>query len=254
MKKSILSFVAVLMVVASTVSAARKGEVTLVMVPREDSVVRVGLDIANRFPTLLVSYKVMPNKLASLHGWTGKEWVDISLDDFHVGNFFRTGPDSALVIEEDGYPVPETLIPPVGWCDSAYKITTMEARPLLHLVGQYYDFKYKDWQWFSENYKLSMDAINPEGLNVAWYHKRLNDNLKNNPVAADDLQYWVAIRHPVVIEEIPEIIEEEEQPEIEIPEDPDVNPLTNAVPEAVILGAGDAEEAAEKGVDYEYDH
>ncbi|MDF7823508.1 hypothetical protein P4B35_05745 [Pontiellaceae bacterium B12227] len=234
----------IILVAALAASAARKSEVTLVMVPREDSTVRLGLDLANRYPTLLISYEVKPNKPVSLHGWSGKEWVNISLDDFHAGNFFRTGPDSALLIEEEGTAVPETLIPPVGWCDAAYKITTTQTRPLLHLVGQYYDFKYKEWQWFSENYKLSMDAINPEGLNVAWYHKRFGDNLKKSPVAADDLQYWVAIRHPVVLEELPEAVEEETQPEMELPGDPEVNPLTNAVPEAVVLSAGDAEEAA----------
>lgn len=248
MKKTMLCLLAVLLVSGSAFSS-RKGEVTLLMVPRNNSGTRVGLDIANRYPTLLISYKVMPNQSISLHGWTGKEWVNVSLDDFHGGNFFRTGPDSALVVEEEGKPVPESIIPPADWCDSAYKITTAEERPLLHLIGQYYDFKHKDWQWFSENYKMSMEAINPEGLNVAWYHKRLGDHMKKHPVAADDLQYWVAIRHPVTVlkeEPVVEIttVEVAEQPEMETPEDPDVNPLTNSAPSAVIMGAGDAEEAA----------
>lgn len=250
MKKLIFALVAGGMMV-SIVSASRKDEVTLVMIPRDDSVRRVGLDIANRYPTLLVSYKIQPNGV-SLHGWNGKEWVNISLDDFQGGDFFRTGPDSALVIEEEGVPVPETLIPPAGWCDAAYRITTTEKRPLLHLVGQYYDFKHKDWQWFSENYKMSMEAINPEGLNVSWYHKRFGDNLKKGPVAADDLQYWVAIRHPEPVMAEEEAVSETNavesagQPEMELPDDPGVNPLTNAAPAAVVLGAGDAEEAPEE--------
>lgn len=247
MKKLIFSLMVTVMV-ASMSMAARKGEVTLVMVPRDDLAVRVGMDIANRYPTLLVSYKIMPNGL-SLHGWTGKEWVKISAADFQDGNFFRTGPDSALVVEEEGAPLPEESLPSVEWSDAVYKVTTTEARPLLHLIGQYYDFKYKDWQWFSENYKISMEAINPEGLNVAWYHKRFGDNLKKSPVAGNDLQYWEAVRHPetIMAEEEPMVETNEteivEQPEMEMPEDPDVNPLTNAAPAAVVLGAGDAEEA-----------
>lgn len=248
MKKRIFGLVAGVMV-ASLVSASRKDEITLVMVPRDNRVQRVGLDISNRYPTLLVSYKILPNGV-SLHGWNGKEWVNISLNDFQEGNFFRTGPDSALVIEKEGVSIPEIMIPPAGWCDVAYKITTSEMRPLLHLIGQYYDFKHKDWQWFSENYKMSMEAINPEGLNISWYHKRFDENLKKGPVAADDLQYWAAIRHPK-----PEVAEKEsfsetnawesiEHPEMELPDDPSVNPLTNAAPAAVVLGAAGAEEAA----------
>lgn len=247
MRKLIFGLVAGVMM-TSMVSASRKDEITLVMVPRDDSVLRVGLDIANRYPSLLVSYKILPNGV-SLHGWSGKEWVNITLNDFHEGNFFRTGPDSALVIEKEGVSIPEIMIPPTGWCDAAYKITTTDVRPLLHLVGQYYDFKHKDWQWFSENYKMSMEAINPEGLNISWYHKRFGENLKKGPVAADDLQYWVAIRHPepVMAEEVAvsetNAVKSVEQPEMELPDDPNVNPLTNAVPVAVVLSAGDAEEA-----------
>ncbi|MDF7799937.1 hypothetical protein P4C99_10710 [Pontiellaceae bacterium B1224] len=250
MKKLIIGLVAGVML-ASMATASRKDEVTLVMMPREDGVLRVGLDIANRYPTLLVSYKVLPNGV-SLHGWNGQEWVNISLNDFHEGNFFRTGPDSALVVEQEGMTIPEIMIPPIGWCDAAYKITTTDTRPLLHLVGQYYDFKYKDWKWFSDNYKMSMEAINPEGLNVSWYHKRFGDHLKKGPVAADDLQYWVAIRHPepVMVEMEVEVVAETNtvesavQPEMELPEDPMVNPFTNDAPAAVVLGAGTAEEAA----------
>ncbi|MDF7805959.1 hypothetical protein P4E94_00820 [Pontiellaceae bacterium B12219] len=245
MRKVMILWVGVLCISAA-VQASRTDEVTLVMVPRNDDAVRVGMDIATRYPTLLISYKLLPNNSASLHGWNGKEWVNITLEDFHEGNFFRTGPDSALIVEEEGISVPELVIPPAGWCTSAYKITTDEVRPMLHLFGQYYDFSYKDWKWFSENYRMSMAAINPENLNVSWYHKRLGDNLKSGPLAADDLQYWVAIRHPVtiteaVVVETEEVVEEE--PVMELPDDPEVNPFAQAAPEAVVLGAGDAEES-----------
>jgi len=258
MHRRVAGVVALLVTVAAAAFASRKDEVTLVLVPREDAVVRVGMDIANRYPTLLMSYKAAPNGKVSLHGWTGKEWVNVGIDDFQSGSFFRTGPDSALIVEKAGEPLPEGLVPPESWCDSVYMITTTELRPLLHLVGQYYDFKYKQWEWFSENYKLPISDINPEGLNIAWYHKRLGDHFKSvGNVGANDLSYWVAIRHPqppkeepvaeeAVVEEVQEEAEappEEAQPEMETPEDPDVDPFATDAPEAVVLGAGTAEEA-----------
>ncbi|MEE9368637.1 MAG: hypothetical protein V3V05_07195 [Pontiella sp.] len=252
MKNKILYSIILCGCAIAAVHASRKDEVTLLMVPREDGAMRVGMDIANRYPTLLLSYKVGNNGAVSLHGWSGKEWVNVELQNFHEGNFFKTGPDSALVIEVEGSPVPETLVPPEGWCGSAYKITTTDVRPLLHLVGQYYDFKYKEWSWFAENYRLPLDAINPEGLNVSWYHKRFNEHLKKqDAVIGDDLQYWVAVRHPqqgkIELAEAStnstEQVDVEKQPDQEATEEPIINPLTNAVPEAIVLGAGTAEEA-----------
>jgi hypothetical protein len=246
---------AALLGIAISVGASRKNEVTLVMVPREDGARKIGMDVSNRFPTLFLTYKVGANGLVSLHGWTGHEWVNVSLDDFREGAFFRTGPDSALIVEEDGVAVPESLVPPEKWCSSVYKITTTGTRPLLHLVGQYFDFKYKDWEWFSENYKLPVDAINPEGLNVSWYNKRLSDHFSSTPVKGiNDLQYWVAVRYPeaTVAGEMPaeEPVSDDaakEKPAMEIPDDPVPTVLTNEVPAAVVLGADTADEAVVDG-------
>ena len=247
-----IGLVVVLFCTAATAFSSRKDEVTLLLIPREDGAMRVGMDIANRYPTLLLSYNVGARGSVSLHGWTGQEWVSVSLKDFHSGGFFKKGPDSALVIENDGDPVPETIIPSTEWCGSVYKITTTDIRPMLHLVGQYYDFKFKEWDWFAKNYHQSMDAINPERLNVSWYHKRFAEHLKKkDTVVVEDLKYWVAIRHPqstpvetdAVASEIAEEIEAKELSEIESVEDPVENPLTKAIPEAIVLGADDAEES-----------
>ncbi|QBG47280.1 hypothetical protein EGM51_07725 [Verrucomicrobia bacterium S94] len=255
MRKTVFAGLVVLMAAASAL-ASRKDEITLVMVPREDNVVRVGLDLANRYPTLLVSYKIRGSE-ASLHGWTGKEWVNITVDAFKAGDFFRTGPDSALIVDAKGE-LTDSLLPSESWCPAVYKITTTEMRPLLHLTGRYYDFRYKDWKWFCENYKMSMEVINPEGLNVAWYHRSFSENLKNKPVAADDLRFWQAVRHPLppvteaaVVSADAAVetnaVDAVEQPEMETPEDAMLmNPLTNDVPEAVVLSPDEVEASSEK--------
>jgi hypothetical protein len=238
--------VAVLLVCSAVgARAARKDEVTLLIVPREDALVQVGLDIANKYPSLLISYKLGGKGTLSLHGWTGTQWVNVSQQDFLEGNFFKTGPDSALIIEKGNAPVPEQLIPSEQWCFIVSKITTTQTRPLLHLVGQYYDFSYDDWKWFSKRYNQPLDAINPEGLNVAWYHKRMNDHFKKQvPLGASDLQYWVSVRQPVSVEPEVPVVEEPvtEEPVEEAAAAAEVeagNPLTNDVPEAVIMGVGD---------------
>lgn len=239
-----LSIVLVAMVSVSSF-ASRKDEVTLIMVPREDRVQQIGMDIANRYPSLLVSYKLGAGGAVSLHGWSGRQWVTISPEDFNAGNFFRKGPDSALVVEKAGFSVPESLIPR-EWCDEVYKVTTTDSRVLLHLMGQYYDFKFKDWEWFAKRYNETVDGINPEGLNVSWYHRRLDERVKSDHVAGiSDLQYWVAFRVPVPAELEPVVeIKEVLQPEIEMPDDPEVDPFASEVPAAIVMGAGVVETSA----------
>ncbi|MCF7816888.1 MAG: hypothetical protein K9M54_03300 [Kiritimatiellales bacterium] len=250
--------VALLLIMGSVMcaSASRDQEVTLVLVPRDDATVQLGLDIANKYPSLLVSYKVGANDVVSLHGWTGTQWVNITAEDYRAGNFFRTGPDSALIIETADEQVPETLVPPVEWCASVSKIATTEMRPLIHLVGQYFDFPFKDWQWFAKRYNKDLDSINPEGLNVAWYNKPLSEHFKqSSPVGSSDLQYWFSIRQPVAVTSAvaePAPVMEESVPVVEepapvmgepAPVGEDIgNPLTNAIPPAVVMGAADAPE------------
>ncbi|VGO22995.1 hypothetical protein SCARR_05094 [Pontiella sulfatireligans] len=265
--KSIRLFILAAMLLSAVSSfAGRMKEVTLVMVPRDEASLQKGLDLANRYPTLLLSYKIGARGEVSLHGWAGSEWVNVTPEKYKTGEFFRNGPNSALLIEEPGMPIPESLVPPVDWVESVYKISTTDTRPLLHLIGQYYDFDYKDWKWFANRYGMDMASINPEGLNIAWYHQRLDEHLKARPiVGASDLQYWFVVRipEPVVFEVFEEPIDveaveesvveeemleeaaaEEEMAEDFLEMDTLESPLTNEVPAAVIMGVADAEEAA----------
>lgn len=224
-------------VMACSVHAARVDERTLLLIPRKDEAVRIGLDIASRYPTLLLSYKLNGQNDVSLHGWTGTEWVNVTLDAYAEGAFFREGPDTTLLVEQSGSPFPEKLLPAEQWCDAVYKISTSDTRPLLHLAGQYFDFRYKDWKWFSENYHLPLEAINPENHNISWYHRRLSDNLKNrSSIVYNDLQYWTVVREPEPDLPVTPLDEEEPVSGVETNE-PVVNPLTNEVPPAVLLTA-----------------
>lgn len=240
-RSSIIWLVAVMMACSAVFSSAgRRDEITLVMVPREKAPVRLGLDIAGKYPTLLVSYKLEKNGQASLHGWTGTKWVNIAPSHFTDGKFFSNPPNSALIVETKDAPVFGKLIPSEAWCPGVSKITTTELRPLIHLVGQYYNFGSKDWKWFATRYNMEMDAINPEGLNMAWYDKRLSEHLKPHDTSksGNDLLYWVSIRQPVVSEPAEPGTG---TPESETAEEPG-NPFTNEVPSAVIMGAPGAPE------------
>lgn len=239
MKKRSLMLLAVALTVCSAISttAARKDEITLVMVPRGEETERLGMDLVDKYGSMLLRYKTGANQAVSLHGWTGTQWVMIRPEAFQQGDFFRKGPGSAVIVEEAGKTVPSKMIPPAQWCPTVSKITTTEMRPLLHLTGRYYDISYKDWKWFAKRYNMSVDDINPEGLNIAWYHRRLAENLTIGQQDVYDQQYWVSVRRPVERTAVAPVVEERAA-------DTGIsgNPLTNEAPEAVIMGAGDAEE------------
>lgn len=233
--------------------ASRMDEVTLVMVPREDSVVRVGMDIANRYPTLLISYEVGGGGAVSLHGWTGTEWVNVTPEAFKDGSFFRNAPSDAVLVEKDGQLFPEMLVPSDAWCSYVHKISTIDTRPLLHLIGKHYNFKYSDWKWFASNYKLSIEDINPEGLNIAWYNKPMGEHLRKQSavIGTSDLEYWSVVRQPMdvvesmavpVADEMPAAEDMDPASDAEPTESVEgEDPLTNSIPSAVVLGAGDAD-------------
>jgi hypothetical protein len=145
-------------------------------------------------------------------------------------------------------------VPSEAWCSYVHKISTIDTRPLLHLIGQHYNFKYSDWKWFASNYKLSIEDINPEGLNVGWYNKPMGEHLRKQSavVGTSDLEYWSVVRQPIdaaepmvvaAADEMPASEEMEQASDMEPSENLEgEDPLTNSIPSAVILGAGDADE------------
>jgi hypothetical protein len=225
--------------------------ITLLLVPREDKLVHLGRDVGARHPTLLISYRLLPNGSVSLHGWSGTEWVNVTPESFAEGSFFLKQPDSAVLVWQEGAQIPEVLIPSHDWCPMAYGIATTEMRILLHLLGRHYDFKYDDWKWFSDSYKMPFESINPDNVNVSWYHRRLRENLNQPAVsAASDLDYYSLLSAPAAVPEGELDVPADEPVNAASEEAADVdNPLTNAVPQATILGAGEASATADDNAD-----
>ena len=222
----------------------------LLMVPHEEQMIKVGLDFAERHPSLLISYRLGAQNTAALKGWTGTEWVYVSVANFQAGNFFREGPDEAIIIQSY-QPFPEGLIPCASWCDNVFKINSNELRPVIHLVGQALHFRYDDWKWFSKRYDMSIDELNPTESGIYWYNRRLGDVFKGKRKSGHkDLLLWEAVRlseveivESMASEEValPTLISDEEEErdapvvnEEEIPEEA-LNPLELDQPLAEIV-------------------
>ncbi len=222
----------------------------LLMVPHEDQLIKVGLDLSERHPSLLISYKLGADNTASLKGWTGTEWVYVSVDNFQRGKFFREGPDEAIIIESD-HLFPEGLVPSESWCDAVYKITSTDICSVVHLVGQSFHFKYDDWKWFAKRYNKSLSELNPTESGMRWYNRRLGDVFKGKRISNHEhLSLWKTIRDPrgmkkdslifekgsspIVIWEYSKEKEESEISEVDLVDDT-FNPLEEEQPLAEII-------------------
>jgi hypothetical protein len=158
--------------------------------------VKVGLDLAVRHPSLLISYRLGAQQTASLKGWTGTEWVYVSVANFLAGDFFREGPDETIIVESD-LPFPDALVPDASWCERVAKITTDDVRTVVHLAGRALHFDYRDWKWFSERYGLPMAKLNPSQSGIRWYNRRLGDVIGSKMSRNyEDDSNWVVLRVP----------------------------------------------------------
>ncbi|MDA3834277.1 MAG: hypothetical protein PF495_12870 [Spirochaetales bacterium] len=260
MKRSVfISVMVVLLGVCGAVSAAEEAKArTLLLIPAEEDVIKVAFDVGNAYPTVLLCYKAMPNDSYALKGWTGEEWLSVSGDAYKEGTFFKAEPSSTLLISQKGQKISAALIPPEEWCSTVYGITTTEMRPLLHLIGRHYDFSAKSWKQFASTYQFDVRSINPENINMPWYHRSLKENTEGATQGENDFQFLTLIREPKLVlpvEEIDEGVSADELNLEPIQETKFVDELVPAeevmeteisvrpeVPEAVIHGSEAAEE------------
>jgi len=146
-------------------------DITMLVIPRKPLAVQVAQDISRRYPTLIVCYQTTP-AAPILHAWNGESWVGVSVSDYTNGTFFTHRPRHAVIVEDEGRPAPEVLIPDGLWCDSANRLASSDTRVILHLLGRYFDFPYRYWVQFSRRYSYALEELNPSLLNIPWIHYR----------------------------------------------------------------------------------
>ena len=209
MKIRHFKWICIMAFILLSAQAVRADGRVLLMVPHDEQMIKVGLDFAERHPSLLISYRLGAQNTAALKGWTGTEWVYVSVANFQSGNFFREGPDEAIIIQSN-QPFPEGLIPRASWCDDVYKINSSELRPVIHLVGKALHFKYDDWKWFSKRYNTPITQLNPTESGIHWYNRRLGDVFKGKRISGhQDILLWEVVR--VSEEELVESLVSEEE-------------------------------------------
>jgi hypothetical protein len=200
----LLSFVLISTLKANDLEQWRKN-ITMLAVPRDPQVLQIAQDIARRYPVLLVCYQQSGETLA-IHAWNGENWVGVAEDDYTHGTFFTYRPKQAVIIEPEGSPAPEAIIPDGTWCPEGNRLTSTDPRVVIHLLGRYFDFPYRYWVQFARRYDYTVEAINPALINIYWFHwqgedifpKRASRDFKA------DMEHWffLDIEQPEPVEPI----------------------------------------------------
>ncbi len=199
-KKSILTFV---FLASLNLFAGGKNNITMLIVPQETTPIRIAQEISQHEPVLLVTYQTT-GKTTQILAWTGSHWVDISLESYTNGSFFTTRPSHVILVEKKNVPAPDVLIPDGTWCSTGNRLISTDPRIMIHLLGRYFDFPYRTWKTFANHSRCSIETINPERINIPWWHYR-GDRLfkkRRQSKVNTDLKNWyyLDITQPTPIE------------------------------------------------------
>jgi hypothetical protein len=165
-KKTALFIVA--LATSLTVFAGRTRDITMLIVPREVIPARIAMDIARRYPAIVVTYQGSGDRL-KIQAWDGKSWVGISHEDYVRGSFFMNPPTHAILVEDPMSPAPDLLVPDGTWCASGSRLKSTDARVMIHLLGLYFNFPYRTWKDFAHAYRY---PISPGGITAAMNYIR----------------------------------------------------------------------------------
>lgn len=232
-KKIVLSAVIIITAFSPAARAFWQSDITMLVVPREVLPLQIAQDISRRYPVLLVSYQMVRGEL-KIHAWDGDKWIAVPVEDYANGTFFANRPKHAIVVEYERLHVPTALIPNSTWCESANRLTSTDPRAMLHLLGIYFDFPFRDWDQLAKRYGYSLEEINPTLSNVHWWNLR-GDELAAKRAKRDFLidldkwQYLATLPPPPIV---PVTIQSElgTVPEVEVPASEPVKTITVSAP------------------------
>ncbi|AKJ65595.1 hypothetical protein [Kiritimatiella glycovorans] len=164
--------------------AAEKNRITMMVLPRRETAVQIGFDLARKYPVMLLTYQSEEAPDGPVfHAWDGSTWVFVSGEDYRSGSFVSHAPDRAIVVGQNGEKPASDLIPQPGFCAHVLLTDSAEPRKLLNFTGRAFNFSYPRWEWFARRYGFTIEDINPKRLRDRWYYHPLEENLKRRRAA-----------------------------------------------------------------------
>ena len=162
--------VAVAMILASIGAAqAASSGYTLLVAPARYSVMQVAFDVVARNPAVLVSYQGEGDTAEPLlHAWNGREWINISMQDFREVSFVDQMPARTILLGDDST-LPAVLGEAASWSPEIQRVTTLTTSALVNEFGRIFDWSGPEWRWFAKRYNLEMHDESESQRTSSWY-------------------------------------------------------------------------------------
>jgi len=238
--------------------AAKKGNITVLVVPARHTVVRFAFDIAAIRDVTLVAYGgETPQGEQLLHVWNAeaKKWTFLSMDEFSFGQFLPDVPDTVILIGASR-DMPEFITANAPAAKRVINIPSINPMPMANRLNERMRFSPREWRMLAKRHGLKIKDLNEERRRYGRYGppgKRVE-----RPRAADPEPVVEDAPEPTVIEETPPAREpialeekgmEPAEPEV-IEEDVDVVEAVAAPPASTRTGVAPVvEEPADATVD-----
>jgi len=149
--------------------APKSANVNLLVVPARYSVLQVAFDVADSYPTVLVSYQGgKDGRDPLLYAWTGTEWVFVTLEDYAQARFMQVRPSRIILVGGDDL-MPPALAEASNWGSMVVNVPSVDTATLINSLANIYGFRRRDWRWFAVRYNLDLIDLNDEQRKDSWY-------------------------------------------------------------------------------------
>lgn len=142
---------------------------TLVVIPERANLVQAALDLLDKRPAALVTYRAERTSGAlRLHGWTGERWVSVSETQYKQADFLVTLPERIILVGDDRL-LPNELVEASDWGPMVMSIPYTDTDAFLNAMGAVFEFTAREWRWFASRYNMEMEDVTPERARISWY-------------------------------------------------------------------------------------
>lgn len=143
---------------------------TILMVPAEPNMVRLGMDMVEREDVLLMSYAPQSKPQDPfLHVWNGNTWLRVPAEKYASGTFLRTKPDAVLVLGGNNALTTVLIEQAVDWSPEVLNVAPGSIAEVINSFGRLFRFSRSDWKWFAAEYDLKLEDLNQGKKEEGWY-------------------------------------------------------------------------------------
>jgi len=156
--------------------------VTVMVVPAEPNMVRLGLDMVEREDVLLMSYAPASKPQDPfLHVWNGSEWLRVPSNRYADGSFLKRAPGTVLVVGGNDALTTILIEQAVDWSPEVLNVASGPVTDVINSLGRLFQFSRSDWKWFASEYNLKLENLNEGREEKGWYDSHSPSDIPQTP-------------------------------------------------------------------------